>query len=81
MKSRREKEKNSHIHTETISRNAGTHKEGEYGHVLFIVVPYPIGTVYLSRTHAKATATETASTDREEEGVVVLLSFVPERQY
>ena len=38
----REKGENWHIPIETQSPNTGTHKEGEEGELLFIVVPYPI---------------------------------------
>jgi len=43
MKSGKEKRKWWHIPTRTqLPNNTGTHKEGEEGNLLFIVVPYPI---------------------------------------
>ena len=46
-------------------------------HELIIsIVPIGQHIICIHRTHGQATATVTASTEREEEGVVVLLSFV-----
>ena len=61
MKSGREKGKKWFLH-EIQSPNTGTHKEGEEGDLLFIVVPYPIRYC-------------TYAVPIEEEDVVVLLSF------